>query len=56
MRLLAALVDEVVGEVEIFLLAGHAAELDQRQLDLLMAAIALLLARRRAETVAMWSA
>ena len=37
------------GEIEIALLAGRAAELDQRQLDLLMAAIAPLLARLAAE-------
>ena len=57
MRLLAALVDEVLGEIEIFLLAGDAGELDQRQLDLLVAAIARASARRAGpNTVAMWSA
>ena len=37
-RLPAALVDEVGGEVELLLLAGQVVELDQRDLDLLVAA------------------
>ena len=48
-RLLAALVDEELGEVEIALLAGDAGELDQRQFDLLVAAVAAELAFAGAE-------
>ena len=43
MRLRPALVDKVGGQVEIALLAGGMIELDQRQLDLLMAAVTALL-------------
>ncbi len=39
MRLGAALVDEELRKVEILLLARHARKLDERELDLLMAAI-----------------
>ena len=43
MRLAAALIDEIGGEVEPAPIAGQAVEFDQRQLDLLMPAIAALL-------------
>ncbi len=46
-RLLAALVDEIGREVEVLPLAGQMIELDQRQLDLLVPVIAVLLARVR---------
>ncbi len=49
MRLLAAGIDEEAREVEIALLAGDAAEADQRQLDFLVAAIAGLMVRAGAE-------
>src|SRR5688572_4944901 len=49
MWLLSALVDEIAGEVEMLALAGQVIEPDQRQLDLLVAAIAVLLVRPGAE-------
>ena len=49
MRRAAALVDEVAGEIEVAPLAGQPVEPDQRQLDLLVAAIAALLALVRPE-------
>ena len=52
-RLLAALVDEELGEVEIVPLAGDAGELDQGEFDLLMAAIAAELAFAGPKTVSM---
>ena len=55
-RLMAALVDEVLCQVHIFLLAGDTGQLDQRQFDLLMAAIAALLAGLGCRTYpTMWS-
>ena len=48
-RLTAALVDEIGGEIEAAAIAGQPVELDQRQLDLLMAGIAALLARASPE-------
>lgn len=56
MRLLATLLDEIAREVEIALLAGGATEPDQRELDLLMPAIAGLLAELRPEVASIWSA
>jgi hypothetical protein len=48
-RLPPALIDEIDREVEVLLLAEQAVELDQRQLDLLVTAIAVLLAGTRTE-------
>ena len=55
MRLAAALVDEIGGEIEAPAVAGQAIELDQRELDLLVAGIAALLAGPRPNVAAMWS-
>src|SRR5690606_32501651 len=49
MRLPPALVDEIGGEVEVLLLPGQVIELDERELDLLVAVIAALLAASAAE-------
>ena len=51
-RLAAAFVDEVGGEIEVLLLAGQPIELDQRDLDFLVAVIAALLAGTSAEGLA----
>ena len=48
-RLAAALVDEVRGEVEVAAVAGEAVELDEGELDLLVAVVAALLAGAGAE-------
>ena len=44
MRLTATLVDEIGGEIEAAAVAGQPIELDERQLDFLVAVIAALLA------------
>jgi len=49
MRLTAALVDEIGGEVEPPSVAGKAVELDQSKFDFLMAGIAALLSGSRSE-------
>ncbi len=51
-RVLAALIDEVGGEVEVLLVAGEPVELHQRQLDLGVPAIALALTGVRPEGAA----
>ena len=48
-RLTAPLVDEIGGEIEAASIAGQPVKLDQRELDLLMPAIAALLPRTAAE-------
>ena len=48
-RLAAALVDEIGGEIEPPPVAGETIELDQRELDFLMAGIAPLLSRPGSE-------
>ena len=48
-RLMPALVDEVAGKVEPALISGQPVELEERELDLLMAGVAALLAGSRSE-------
>ena len=54
-RLPAALVDEIGGEIEAAAIAGQAVEFDQRELDFLVAVIAALLAGPRPKVAATWS-
>src|SRR5205814_2559356 len=48
-RLAATFIDEVLAEVQVVLLAGDTRQLDERQLDLFVAAVATLLPGAAAE-------
>ena len=54
-RLAAALVDEVGGEVEVAAVAGEAVELDEGELDLLVAVVAALLAGSGPKVARTWA-